>query len=548
MSGINVILNTPGLGEVVFYDYLRCPGELFSVNKRMNAVCQNALKQKLLPELELHTSTFPYSENVEEDADAIRGEESMEVALPRLYEKVDRLIHPQAPIQFDSTWAPIRSLYEKWQREEISQEKNRIGQRLLVYLNEIDWSASKYTQDERELIAHCRLQDLLFGPHAIILIQREKTAARFREVIQQMPQNRAKEPTPSQLLSRLAQEQNNHAENQDHSFDDAGHKMTFGHFCQREQILENQNRSLERLWGLIHVAGAPADDAPAHEIRAWMRQHPQAFNHEDLALDLLEAGLAVPPEIGMLRSLRRLTLTNNHQNPVLPDTFGQLINLETLILSGNNLREIPPVLEQLPALRELDIVSQQPIPVFPDWLDDKINRGVFRWWDRWQEAERFQIGRIDRFFNTGVTGPDTLFGVERNGRYARLARDQFTDIPFNLWFRETFAVPSVPAYASLGLVTSGWRLFNIVEIYRQRGWIGTLAALILPLLPFTVLFGLSFLCPLYVMELLVFTPVFNAILYNFIAPLAEEIWLELGNERMIHIRDLPEAQPQEIRV
>ena len=78
---------------------------------------------------------------------------------------------------------------------------------------------------------------------------------------------------------------------------------------------------------------------------------------EDLDLDGL--GLtALPPEIGQLKSLQRLFLSNNHLT-VLPPEIGRLQDLYWLFVYENQLTALPPEIAQLAKLNDLSLRDNQ---------------------------------------------------------------------------------------------------------------------------------------------------------------------------------------------
>ena len=74
------------------------------------------------------------------------------------------------------------------------------------------------------------------------------------------------------------------------------------------------------------------------------------------ALDLSSMTGTIPPELGMLASLRVLDLQWNGLTGTIPPELGRLSNLQVLALASSNLvGEIPPQLGALSNLRELDL-------------------------------------------------------------------------------------------------------------------------------------------------------------------------------------------------
>lgn len=97
-------------------------------------------------------------------------------------------------------------------------------------------------------------------------------------------------------------------------------------------------------------------------------------------LDLQGNGLTqLPPEIWELTQLRRLALWNN-QLTYLPPEIGNLSNLEKLYLGGNKLKEIPPEIGNLTHLRSLDLSENEftGVPVEIGKLNDSLKNLLLR--------------------------------------------------------------------------------------------------------------------------------------------------------------------------
>lgn len=94
-----------------------------------------------------------------------------------------------------------------------------------------------------------------------------------------------------------------------------------------------------------------------------------------LSLDVSHNGLAViPPAIGQLRMLRSLNVGDNALkdkalNKALPETFGNLIKLRKLNLSGNMLVDLPERIRDCVRLEELDI-SRNHFALLPDEIGE----------------------------------------------------------------------------------------------------------------------------------------------------------------------------------
>jgi hypothetical protein len=114
--------------------------------------------------------------------------------------------------------------------------------------------------------------------------------------------------------------------------------------------------------------------------------------------------VGIPPEIGELKSLEKLVLSDNLIRKV-PAELENLVNLSVLDLSGNRISgEMPELLAGLPALQSLDLSGNRftPGPV-PDWmrqlkvtelrLRSTARTGEIPGWLRARSIERLDLGR-----------------------------------------------------------------------------------------------------------------------------------------------------------
>jgi hypothetical protein len=81
-------------------------------------------------------------------------------------------------------------------------------------------------------------------------------------------------------------------------------------------------------------------------------------NIEELSLMKTSIRL-LPDEIGQLRTLKRLTIAWGGQLEVLPETIGELVNLEYLDLWRNQLHELPNSIGNLTQLRTIRLGENQ---------------------------------------------------------------------------------------------------------------------------------------------------------------------------------------------
>jgi hypothetical protein len=115
----------------------------------------------------------------------------------------------------------------------------------------------------------------------------------------------------------------------------------------------------------------------------------------------------------------------------LPETFGNLQQLSMLTLRGQDFRVLPDSLARLPRLSRFEIVeNRHPIRVFPEPLARRQYGGFMGLLQEFQDAS----------FNLRPLHGDAVpAGALRH--YAWLPQNDFTDVPFFLWFRENFSLP-----------------------------------------------------------------------------------------------------------
>jgi internalin A len=127
-------------------------------------------------------------------------------------------------------------------------------------------------------------------------------------------------------------------------------------------------------------------------------------------LDLGRLGLAeVPESLGQLTQLQKLDLSFN-QLTSITESFGQLAQLQMLYLSGNQLKSIPESLGQLTRLQTLDL-SRNQLTSIPEWL-----------------GQLTQLQKLDLSFNQLTSIPES-FGQLTQLQTLDLYSNQLTSIP-----------------------------------------------------------------------------------------------------------------------
>jgi len=111
-----------------------------------------------------------------------------------------------------------------------------------------------------------------------------------------------------------------------------------------------------------NVDGVLCDDGHIKEITIEVKNPtlPESFGKMDFldTLIISDAELkgTIPNDIGNLKNLRRLYLNNNKLEGTIPETIGQLVKLEDLVLGSNKLEgPIPNIFGKLVNLVELNL-------------------------------------------------------------------------------------------------------------------------------------------------------------------------------------------------
>ncbi len=289
--------------------------------------------------------------------------------------------------------------------------------------------------------------------------------------------------------------------------------------------------NLQGLCNHLHLLGVPNLPRAPYEQSLWLRDRanaPALANVQTLLLSHPEQYFTgIPDEIDALTNLSSLycfASPNTHPNQrlrTLPDTFGNLTQLRSLTLRGHDFREIPAALERLPRLDRFSILENTTlIRVFPERLARNQYGGF---WDLFAD------------FSDACNPIPHRMPADGVRHFAWLPRNQFTDIPFFLWFREMFSLPYIntdtnPCMNFLNYISNV--LGNFIE--RDLGlWFGRIivGALLFPII-----------VPLWLITALLDLSIFA---YNLFVNLAIEPIVTfvrenlLGYSPMTHIRDIP---------
>ena len=355
MSGINQILSKPDLFSIVSYDFLRVPGQLFSVSKSVNQLCQGVLKQKTLPELRLTSKRFLDATRTE--AEQLCREEPFDVVVERLYQQVGQKFHGGRQAFDSAAWSPLREFYDRYQREANPEIKKGLAYRLITWLHPTNVNMDSFDEDEHLLLLFADQQSVLLDPAQEYIIQ-ERLACKAASVA---------DPQPSRALALLRETQQRYILNraQSEQFERISRNMDPASFLAAERFAQEvdhaRDLSLGVVWRSIRprLPEGPAHNAPAHVIRTWIENddHLPILDRLNgrLQFVLSEACPVLPVELGRCRNLQRLECQGEgaHRLINLPEALSGMRSLESLRLEGHSFREIPAVPQRLPALREL---------------------------------------------------------------------------------------------------------------------------------------------------------------------------------------------------
>ncbi|MBI2742992.1 MAG: F-box protein [Chlamydiales bacterium] len=197
--------------------------------------------------------------------------------------------------------------------------------------------------------------------------------------------------------------------------------------------------------------------AAPQQIRGWLRSPPTELDRNSLLaitslrMTITTSGFVVSDEICHLKNLKLLELTGSTVTQselsqaagfppppdlgiaagvtTLPDTLSEL-SLSQLVLCRNPLQRLPPVLARMPFIEYLDIREPQyPIAVLPD----DIARA---------QCTGFTIHGYRFLGSCSKTRVGEDWGQFRD--YVGLDPRHLTDVPFFIWFRDTFSLPYLP--------------------------------------------------------------------------------------------------------
>ncbi len=301
----------------------------------------------------------------------------------------------------------------------------------------------------------------------------------------------------------------------------------------RIQDTESQERcyNMNRFWGALGFGAIPYT---AFERSLWLRDPAHALTLARInggALNLtnilhFDTDLsAIPDEIETLTGLQNLFIsTEGEGNRLrgLPETFGNLQGLSMLTLTRQDFYVLPDSLARLPRLSRFEIIeNRHPIRVFPEPLARKQYGGFV---GLLQEC-------LDASFNLKSWDRDPRAPVGALRHYAWLPQNDFTDVPFFLWFRENFSLPYLHVVMREEEWPESWvHCFKWFMSTLERISPLLMIPVVIPLLVFA-LTKLLLNVPIFLFNLFV-----NLVIEPIVTFVRENL---LGYSPMVHIRDIP---------
>jgi Leucine-rich repeat (LRR) protein len=178
-----------------------------------------------------------------------------------------------------------------------------------------------------------------------------------------------------------------------------------------------EDKALKKIWNLrlarLFVFHGPAPTSP-DQIKAWLKDPANAAQLNGVqTLDLSGLELrAIPPEISALTQLQYLHLSDN-QISSIPNSLGNLPLLQQLDLARNQISSIPDSLSNLPQLKVLNLANNQMISI-PDSF-----------------SKLSQLKSLGLINNQMISIPDSFSNLLQL-RVLNLANNQISRIPDSL--------------------------------------------------------------------------------------------------------------------
>ncbi|MFI5334817.1 MAG: hypothetical protein ACHQT8_06635, partial [Chlamydiales bacterium] len=562
--------------EIIIFEFLDCDPVLLRVSRAMKAACERAQNLRAGAVIQLR-------ERVSEEATSARA---AQICRGRpldamLGEHLITVTHKPTE-EFANPLFRIVQMYETYVAQ--NPREQGFGERLLICLYRADAEIDLFLNLMMpnavgplvsNVDAQQRAQRDAARLHLENFIARENLARRARQILP--PQEPQQQVAPSLRQLYFAQNHLNLDATRLYDLEEAAqrlagdveararnaregivpHRLSRANLLERERIgveaAYEENRMVQRVWATarIQINTGPVVGAPLQDILAYLRNPANRVAIGAVERLYLQWCSVIPGAIRYFWNLKFLSCSTPRENflVALPEELAELNLLEELQLGRQNFSDFPPVLQRMPALRTLSLRENgSPIRILPPWLDARINGGF------WNRLERFtkneiscQVVRMDERLGSPVFGPQ-MSGLMRAGlrmrdeAYAQLPHENFTHVPFNLWFRENIAIPNFPFYAYIGALEGVERILEHANFHHE-GWLEMIKTYTSPFLPFGLLICVGMLIdygpyPLallasYVLLISAFSFVFNFFLHFLLLPLIEAVREELGYDPLV---------------
>lgn len=474
---------------------------------------------------------------VQESAKELFGNSNREETLQRMFSevsaKIDNLPVPAAGHSnagFRMSVEKFGALYQRTLQETDPQVKELRAERFILFIDKIHKNLAKIPREVNfaeptELQAYeGHVQELIRISNQFIV--RERVAERFKQGF-------------SSFASLHTSQKNAVAFSETQSVRFAQlepHTFSLERFRKAEEIVFDaeyeQDVALSQLWtdvrAIIHVG--PAVNAKVKDIRAWLNDDLNRATLEQVH-SLTCTGMNVcPPEIGKLHALGHLALTHGRMTS-LPREMVTLSNLNMLDLRNQHFRDIPEVIGRIPYLLALHLANNQHLRT----ASDNFGRNFMGIGTLVTDAF------MDGLYAFNSVQLNNIDFVEWRDQHFFGARQQLSNVPFCMWFRDQFSIPHFPMMVAMPVMIAGLVvLLNFVEaivapLAAISDWLYWPAKILVSFLAYS---PFAFVSGLFIFfEIPIF--LWNLLANLAIEPLVTAIRDQLGYKRMVHI-DLPE--------
>ncbi|MBI2743001.1 MAG: hypothetical protein HYX48_03705 [Chlamydiales bacterium] len=286
--------------------------------------------------------------------------------------------------------------------------------------------------------------------------------------------------------------------------------------CVDLKVAENYN--LEKFWSQLEEDYP--DVFPVFMVynrmqRAWLNNPANAAQLEQIDFLSLSDLSILPPEIGRFKNLTTLHIHEGEAESLqsLPNELAT-INLESLVISNADFETIPYVLGRMSAT--VEFFGNKRRAVLPEFVALQHCGGIAT------HILEFFWGIIERPEYIARTGEDRGSPV-----FMGLKREELSEIPFFLWFRDTFSLPyfyqlGIPYFVATHGIETQMREWDLPECI-------SIPLIAFTITPLSILYGLC----VYLFDVPVF--LFNLLLDYTIQPLVTYCRSLLGYSPMVRL-------------